>query len=335
MKSLQFIMGVDKDGTLNLEDKQLNDIFCLVEKMGGRVIPITGRTVGDIEETLKEKNIKMPQLIAGDNGAVVYSPREQAFLIKKQLEHDKVIKIIENFLENGGNPDLIRYTNGENIFTSRQKDVINYYKKKETVKSYDDICKAIQETEDITKITLAGTEEQMKQSAEFASKLDYWTDMDVTKFPKKQDQNYRLDIAQKNINKGAAIRAIVEELKPKYGYICIGNGYNDISMFKAAIEDNMIAAIMGNAPFELIQEMIKYQKEMKKGKVMIVPKDKDLANQYILKMAKIFQARIKEDEKKFLSNRRRLPNVPRVEVKGIDSKTIRKNNVSQRKERYR
>lgn len=72
MKSLQFIMGVDKDGTLNLEDKQLNDIFCLVEKMGGRVIPITGRTVGDIEETLKEKNIKMPQLIAGDNGAVVY-----------------------------------------------------------------------------------------------------------------------------------------------------------------------------------------------------------------------------------------------------------------------
>ncbi len=73
MKRPQFIIFTDKDYTINLEDKKLNQIFHLVATIGGMVIPVTGRTVGDIEENIKEKKIRMPEILVGDNGANIYS----------------------------------------------------------------------------------------------------------------------------------------------------------------------------------------------------------------------------------------------------------------------
>lgn len=335
MKKPQFIIFTDKDGTLNLEDKQLNSILNLITTMGGMVIPITGRTVGDIEESLRDQKVRIPEIIIGDNGANIYSTKDHTFLMKKQLEHEKVLAIINEFIRNGGNTDYIRYTNGANIFATKSKEIKEYYKKSKTVKLCDDIYQEIQQTKDITKITLAGPKEQIQQNAEFVNGLDFWTDMDITKFPKKKYQNYRLDIAQKNINKGEALKIINAQLKPRYGYICVGNGYNDVSMFQAAIDDGMIAAIMADSSFELIQEVVQYHKTRKKGKVMVVPTDKDLANKYILKMAKMFQTYIKTDERKRRQKENRLPNVPRVKVKGIEQKNISRGTAWQGKNRDR
>lgn len=298
IKRPQFIIFTDKDGTLNLEDKQLNNILSLITAMGGMVVPITGRTVGDIEESMRNQKIKVPEIIVGDNGANIYSTSNQDFLIKKLLEHEKVMAIIDEFLRDGGNPDFIRYTDGVNIFAARQKDVKDYYRKNKTAKIQDDIYQSIQEAEGVTKVTLAGPKEKMEQMDDFVEGLDFWTDMDQTKFPRKECENYRLDIAQRDINKGEAVRLMVEQLKPRYGYLCVGNGYNDVSMFKTAIDDGMIAAIMNNSSLALKKEMQEYAKARKKGKVMVIPTDKDLANQYILKMAKRFQERMKIEEKK-------------------------------------
>lgn len=333
IKRPQFIIFTDKDGTLNLEDKQLNHIFHLVDTMGGMVIPVTGRTVGDVEESIKIQKVKMPEIIIGDNGANIYFTKNHTFLVKKQLEHGKVLAIIEEFLKNAGDKDYIRYTDGANIYASRQKEVEDYYKKSNTVKLCDDIYKAIQQTDDITKITLAGSKEQIQKSAEFVNELDFWTDMDTTKFPKKKYQNYRLDIAQKDINKGEAVKWIVEQLKPRYGYVCVGNGYNDMSMFKAALDDGMMAAIMGNSSIELIQEVLQYCQDRKKGKVLVIPKDKDLANQYILKEAKEFRRHIRTEER--IKTEKRLPNVPRVKVKGIEQRNISRGTGLQKRNRDR
>ena len=296
MKRPQFIIFTDKDYTINLEDKKLNQIFHLVATMGGMVIPVTGRTVGDIEESIKTKKIRMPEILVGDNGANIYYANKQTFLIQKKLENKKVIKIVDEFLRNGGNIDFIRYTNGKNIFASDQADVRNYYRNSRKVKFCRNIYEEIRKAEDLTKLTLAGQQEQIMQNAEFIKNLDFWTDMDKTEFPKREYKNYRLDIAQKNINKGEAVKALVAMLKPQYGYICIGNGLNDVSMFKMAIDDGMIAAIMSNSDLELIKEMEQYAKS-KKGKVKKVPMDKNLANEYILKMAREFQSQQKTTQR--------------------------------------
>ena len=62
-KRPKFIIFTDKDGTLNLEDEELNNIFTIVNSMEGMVIPITGRTVGDIQEEMKRQKIRIPEII--------------------------------------------------------------------------------------------------------------------------------------------------------------------------------------------------------------------------------------------------------------------------------
>lgn len=319
MKRPKFIVFTDKDGTLNLADKDLSNIIKQISAMGGMVIPITGRTVGDIKEDFETRKIALPKLIIGDNGANIYSTITNKFVIKKTLEKDNVKKIIECFTKIGGNPDLIRYTDGSNIYASKEENVKKYYKGSKTAKFNKNIYDEIMNSEEITKITLAGSKDEMEEIAEFAETLGFWTDMDITRFPGGIKKNYRLDIADKNINKGKAVEAIVEILKPEYGYICVGNGYNDLSMFKQAINDGMIAAIMNNAETELINEVQKYANTVGKNrnKVNVIPNGKNKANKWILKRAKRVENCIRVEQLTGVRNNKKeiLPNVQRVEVK--------------------
>lgn len=77
--------------------------------------------------------------------------------------------------------------------------------------------------------------------------------------------------------------------------MCIGNGFNDISMFKQAIDDDMIAAVMEESGFFLKKETIDYTNKKNKGRVVIVPRDKNKANEFMLRYAKIFQKNIREN----------------------------------------
>lgn len=79
IKRPAFIIFTDKDGTLNLEDKKLDSAFKLILSMNGLVIPITGRTVGDIEESLKANHLMIPPILVGDNGANIYSTTQNKF----------------------------------------------------------------------------------------------------------------------------------------------------------------------------------------------------------------------------------------------------------------
>lgn len=314
-KRPKFIIFTDKDGTLNLEDEELNNIFTIVNSMEGMVIPITGRTVGDIQEEMKRQKIRIPEIIIGDNGAAIYSTSTKEFLVKRTLEHDKVMEIVNSFIKSGGIRDFIRYTNGGTIYAQDCEEVRNYYSKNKAVEFCQDIYESISQAENISKLTLAGTKEQMLQSSECARGLDFWTDQDKTKFPAKKYNNQRLDVSQKNINKGEAVNAIVSSLKPKHGYMCLGNGNNDIAMFKKALDDGMIVAIMGDASPELIAEIKEYAAKSKKGRVITIPKDRDLANKYILRFAKIFQSHIKREEKIKKTGKKILPNLQRVPIK--------------------
>ncbi len=302
--------------------------------MGGMVIFVTGRTVGDIEGELKRKGKNVPEIIAGDNGAVIYSTKTREFLTKKTLDHETVLKMVDNYLENGGNKDYIRFTNGEEVFASKQKEVEKYYEGNKKVKLLDDIYQTIEQTQDITKVTLAEKEEIIRQSERFIKEQNCWTDKDVTKFPRKDCENYRLDVAQNNISKGDAVMWLTEKLSPEYGFICIGNGANDISMFKVAIDNNMTVAMMPQTSPEVLEEIEQYVKERKRGKVEVIPRDRHLANKYILKKAKMFEEHVAKKEKE-IGKKQRLPNIPRVKVPGLSTKNISRGTGLQTKGRDR
>lgn len=260
-----FIIFTDKDGTINLQDKNLNNIFKIVHTMNVMIIPTTGRTVGDIQEDLKGNKLVNPALLIGDNGGSIFSTKSKEFVYKQTLDAEKVKKVISQFTELGGNPEMIRLTDGEHIYAIENSEVQQYYEQKNTVKYFKNIESLLNNMREITKITLAGSKDLMQEMAKHVDKeLNFWSDMGATKFPNASHEHYRLDIADRNISKGNAVNLIVSELKPLHGYMCIGNGENDISMFKQAIDDGMLIGIMEDAPQSVIDEMKAYVDSKKK-----------------------------------------------------------------------
>lgn len=172
--------------------------------------------------------------------------------------------MISHFAELGGNPEMIRLTDGESIYAINNPEVQQYYKKKHTVKYGKDIDSLLDMMPETTKITLTGTKPQMQEMAAYVDNLNFWSDIGATKFPNASYQHYRLDIADRNINKGNAVKLIYSTLKPSFGYMCIGNGENDLSMFKQAIDDGMLIGVMEDSPSSVIEEMKSYVASKKK-----------------------------------------------------------------------
>lgn len=301
----EYIFMTDIDGTLNLDDKKLNQAFKMIRKSGGKIAVISGRTIGDIKEEFSKRGVVLPDFIAGDNGACLYDTRKKEFIFRQSLQKEKIKEIMEHYKKIGGNPDLIRYTDGNKIHASNHKEVKKYYKGKKTVGCWANIQKKITKENDITKITLAGSQIQMEQMAQFIKGLGYWTDTGATKFPNKNHYQ-RLDIAPNYSNKGQAAKSINKIIGSEHGYACYGNDWNDVSMFKQAIKDNMRVFIMGNAPQELIKEVKDYAMKMKKGKVHLIPDNLDKANRTIGRMARILQQKeLNRKNKDFVKTKQR------------------------------
>lgn len=263
-KHPSFIIFTDKDGTLNLEDPKLNHVLNLISTMNGLVVPITGRTVGDIYSSLKEHNLRIPEILIGDNGANIYSTKQKEFLLRTGIDSQRIRNVINDFVEKGGDPQMIRLTDGEFIYALNHPDVQNYYMKNPTVKYSDNIDSLLEMMPEITKITLAGNKSLMEDMSNNMANSNFWSDMGATKFPTASYDHYRLDIADKNISKGNAVKFMVSALKPPFGYMCIGNGENDISMFKQALDDGMMIGIMEDSPQSLKDEMKAYRDSINK-----------------------------------------------------------------------
>lgn len=321
--NLTMVFYIDFDGTINPRDKEFNNCIKEISEMGGMLVPVTGRGIADIENIFIENNIELPMFMAGDNGTVIkYHPQTEISEERKdkskkdiyetRFDREKMKKVLSYYLENGGNPDLVRATNKNKIFASKNnKDVRKYYKSNKTAKLYKDVVEEILETEDITKITLAGNSELMKKVSQYVrDELELWTDADNTKFPNREENNWRLDITASN--KGEAVRIINSILEPTLGYVCIGNGRNDIPMFRKASEDKKMIGVMKSSPKEVIEEVKKLEQE--NGiKVFYIPNNENYANRYIAKMLAFAKQKVN-----VAKNNERTSFVPKVANVGIE-----------------
>jgi hypothetical protein len=121
----------------------------------------------------------------------------------------------------------------------------------------------------ITKITLAGSKEMMSLMAEYSEGIDYWSDEGKTSFPKKEHKNMRLDISQRDINKGNGVKQIVGMLKPALTYFCVGDGKNDFSMFQVALDDGANAVVIDEN--EELVGMVRAHHASNGGRGTIIP----------------------------------------------------------------
>ncbi len=260
----------DLDGTMDLTDKKLNGKILRMSKNGMIFVTATGRTNNYVRETCRMHGIMPPRFIIADNGGTIYDNVEKKYIMRTTLNVDVRNKVLREFIKLGGIPDDIRYTDGDNVFASKSDEVKRYYKD-ETIIEYREgeelISEIATEERDITKITLAGNKKIINGINKIIEQegIECWTDIGATKFPSRLRHNYRLDITAGETSKGKAVEFLSEYTGIR-DFVCIGNGPNDLSMFRYALDCKMPVVVIKNHDSsesrELIEQVQEYAKEI-------------------------------------------------------------------------
>ncbi len=284
----------DLDGTLDLTDPKLSAEILKLSRNGVGFVTATGRTNSYIQDTYKKYSIIPPRFIIADNGGTIYDNSEKRYIKRRTLPVETRNKTIEEYIRLGGLPENIRFTDGDYVYASEEEEVKKYYKEESSIKykKTEELISDIQkEDSEITKITLAGQKGLMKELASHIEKrkIKCWTDIGATKFPYKAKQNYRLDITDGEACKGEAVEFLVNYLGVKE-FTCVGNGPNDFTMFKYALDSNMPVVVVKNSDGseitkeskDLINEVEEYAKSI--GKLDKVTVEKFPINGYMSRL---------------------------------------------------
>ena len=240
----------DLDGTLDLNNPKLSAEIVKMSKMGVDFVTATGRTNSYVLEIFRKNNIIPPKFIIADNGGSIYDCTQKKYIKRTYLPIDIRKMIIGEYVRIGGRVENIRYTDGNYVYAAENNEVRKYYEKEKSIlyRPNPEILNTIfDSTEDITKLTLAGQESLMKEIIRYIEEHDLkcWTDMGTTKFPRKERNNFRLDITDGKTSKGEAVQFLTD-FTGIYDFTCIGNGPNDLSMFDYALRCNMPVIVVVN-----------------------------------------------------------------------------------------
>ena len=262
----------DLDGTLDLNNPKLSAEIIKMSKMGVDFVTATGRTNSYVLETFKKNNIIPPKFIIADNGGSIYDCAQKKYIKRTYLPIDIRKKIIGEFLRLGGRIENIRYTDGNYVYAAENHEVRKYYEKERSIlyRPNPEILNTIFDNDaDITKLTLAGQDSLMKDIIGYILEHDLkcWTDLGATKFPRKERNNFRLDVTDGETSKGEAVQFLTD-FTGRSDFTCIGNGPNDLSMFEYALKCNMPVIVvvnkdkgrMSEESEELIQRVVEYSK---------------------------------------------------------------------------
>lgn len=266
----------DLDGTLDLTQANLYMELFRLNKNLFEFVVATGRTNEYVMEACRKHSIFPPKFIIADNGGTVFDNRRGEFLRKTSLSSMTRRCILQEYMKLGGRIEEVRYTDGEKVYAVQDRNVKEYYKKENIIdyKTEEELINAIlAEETDITKITLAGSKKVINDLMRFieAEGIECWSDIGATKFPIRIRRNYRLDVMDKASSKGEAIDFLIEHTGIT-NFTCIGNGLNDLSMFKLAIDRGMPIVVVrnfeGGKPSKESEELIRIIEEYIEGKAL-------------------------------------------------------------------
>lgn len=290
------VIFTDKDGTLNLKDSVLN--ATMTDSLKNNILPvvITGRSTEILKDSLKKEGIRIPRYVISDNGAVITDTVTSEIIIKKTISHEPAMEIVDFLKEKGGNPDNMRYFDGKNIYAYDSPEVRKFYATNSAPVVYvPDVLSGIKDKQDLTKIIMGGTKEEIQEVEQFIKdNYSFWIDRFTSKYPIESQSNTMLTMLDNSITKGNAVKDFTQLMHPKK-YICIGNGKNDTSMFKQAIDDGMTAVIIREPDsLEVIEEIQEYAKD-KQGELVVIGNERNLANKYLQKLVEKARCTAKQE----------------------------------------
>lgn len=235
------IIFVDIDGTLTNSDKQITsktkETIKKVTEKGIKVVLTSGRNYFYTQNKAKEANAS--EIVISSNGALIATSRENILnetISKKDLE--KMIEFVKT-------SDLGLLCSSKNANYCNRELIFKYINDTKVVNT-DELINTIPSQ----LVIIANEEKDYKNIQEVLKetnlKLAYISDS-----YKEKKEGYSIDLINKNVSKGAAIKKLLNYLNlNKKQTMCFGDYDNDLEMFK---ECNIKVA-MENATEKLKKE---------------------------------------------------------------------------------
>ncbi|QHX36203.1 hypothetical protein STIUS_v1c06490 [Spiroplasma sp. TIUS-1] len=245
----------DLDGTLLKDDHHFSQktkaVIKQIYEEGNMLIPVTARGMNNLFRLAKDLELdKLGGIICGNNGATVYSFKEEKYLIKKELSRDLIKQIWDRYY----NKKKLKVTfNGESEIygfgPSKQpefwaKVMGNKYI---VANSVEDIKESITHL-----VIVIKKNDAHKIQEEFDELVELFGDIaNLVIYDGRA-----IEVAVKDVDKGQTVKEIVKILDPESKCVTFGfgDGPNDFSLLKAV--DISVAMKQGNEDLKKLSKFV-------------------------------------------------------------------------------
>ncbi len=234
------LVCIDLDGTLLDDKKQVPkanaDMINKINKEKGVFFVIaTGRNFPTINSVAEQIGDSINQYVIAVNGAVIKDNVKNEYILEQYIKEEEILQIM----------DIYKKHNLRCAISTPKEPITEKCAKAEIgtpIKVVDDFKKYYLEN-DVSKtsmITFHGKREDLQQMRkELALKFGDLSDEGINKWEVNADDGlYKtnfMDVTRKNNSKGNGIKILAERLNiKKEEIIAIGDGTNDMSMFKVS-----------------------------------------------------------------------------------------------------
>ncbi len=234
----------DIDGTLKNSNREVSEYTRETLKRckdeGLQVILVSGRSR---ENMLKfRKDLDVSDYIISSNGAEVYDAKTNKTIFSNPIDKNKVKILYDYVKENGFN---IKFNYEDKLAINRAF----YPDEKEYIKTDEEILDIIKNKEVVQCVIMNENIDKMKEFkrffyANFKNQKIENESKKLTDETLPDPSTYYCDVINKGVSKGRAVEKLIKKLYDStQEVVTIGDGENDISMFKTT--GNSVA--MGNA----------------------------------------------------------------------------------------
>ena len=219
---MEKIIFTDLDGTIKEKNKPLTDfcnkVFFNLTKRGVLIVPTTGRDRTRAEDFTK--GYGGSNYIITSNGANVFDTKLRKDIYTKPMNKTSVEKIVEYTLQQGCKASI--NVNADFKFST---DIEHLKENEKPLNSFEDLKDFL-----VFQVVVQGI-----SNLKFDDFKATITSVDDVKIGNVcgEDDNHSLDVVDKNVEKGQAVKFLLNYLKiDKSQSMVFGNDFNDISMFK-------------------------------------------------------------------------------------------------------
>ena len=246
----KFWIVTDMDDTLikhygNVSER-IRDLWNYLSKQEENCLVVaTGQSYTKVTEKFLANGLNLPDYIVSNQGTVIYRPKEEEVMRVFTLDPNKVIPIVNRFLEIGGNERFIRINALNKIVAYDCEEARRFYREdpQSNVEFTKDLLNFIQKGV-YTKLVLSAPLEVVEKMLTYPAKGVTIFNSGETKYGREHYYRYEIVAGSKRLGL-EYLFYLRRDFGAKTHIICLGDEISDYGLAEAALVSNLVKNCTG------------------------------------------------------------------------------------------